>query len=149
MVTEKSLVVQWIPLNRDRFLQPKKSRLTENPLYPKLFMYCYLVNGYSIYIPINRKSPLSKSRLTEIHCTLLPSYRWLSLGSTCISCMCDIKLPGCSIFDWGKLLQLGKPACSGHQCGVQESPSKYLNVNHLFTQCKILQKKCSSWNVKV
>ncbi len=32
-------VLQWIPLNRDRFLQPKKSRLTENPLYPKMFIY--------------------------------------------------------------------------------------------------------------
>ncbi len=64
-------MMQWIPVNRDQFLQPKKSRLTENPLYPKLFMYCYLVNGFLKYIPINRKSPLSESRLTEIHCNLL------------------------------------------------------------------------------
>ncbi len=27
------LLIQWIPVNRDRFLQPKKSQLTENPLY--------------------------------------------------------------------------------------------------------------------
>ncbi len=40
--------IQWIPLNRDQFLQTKKSRLTEIPLYPKTqhFIYCYLVNGY-------------------------------------------------------------------------------------------------------
>ncbi len=31
-------------------------------------MYCYLVNIFLIYIPINRKSPFSGSRLTEIHC---------------------------------------------------------------------------------
>ncbi len=38
-------------------------------------MYCYAVNGFPISnfpnqvsIPINRKSPLSESRLTEIHC---------------------------------------------------------------------------------
>ncbi len=66
--TSTCTVEQWIPLNRDRFLQPKKSRLTENPLYPKWFVYSYLVNPYSIYIPINRKSPITESRLTEIHC---------------------------------------------------------------------------------
>ncbi len=47
-VRKKSLLLQWIPLNRDRFLQLKKSQLTENPLYPKLFMYCYVVNGFPI-----------------------------------------------------------------------------------------------------
>ncbi len=40
--------IQWNPLNRDRFLQLKKSLLTENPLFPKLFIYCYLVNGFPI-----------------------------------------------------------------------------------------------------
>ncbi len=33
-----SVVVQWIPVNRDRFLKSKKSQLTENPLYPKVFI---------------------------------------------------------------------------------------------------------------
>ncbi len=32
-------------------------------------MYCYVVNGFPILIPINQKSPLSESQLTEIHCT--------------------------------------------------------------------------------
>ncbi len=49
--------IQWIPFNRDRLLQPKKSRLTENPLYPKLFMYCYLVNGFSIFMQLT-ENPL-------------------------------------------------------------------------------------------
>ncbi len=40
--------VQWIPVNRDWFLQPKKSQLTENHLYPELFIYRYLVNGFPI-----------------------------------------------------------------------------------------------------
>ncbi len=65
------LQIQWIPLNRDRFLQPKISQLTENPNYPKYLMYCYVVNGFPISIPINRKSPLSESRLTKIYCILL------------------------------------------------------------------------------
>ncbi len=60
--------IQWISVNRYQFLQPKKSLLTENPLYPNLFMHCYVVNGFPIKIPIDRKSPLSESRLTEIHC---------------------------------------------------------------------------------
>ncbi len=42
-------LIQWIPVIWDRFLQPKKSRLTKNPLYPKLFMYYhYVVNGLPI-----------------------------------------------------------------------------------------------------
>ncbi len=32
-------------------------------------MYCYLVNSFSKYIPINRKFPISESQLTKIHCT--------------------------------------------------------------------------------
>ncbi len=32
---------------------------------------CYLMNGHSISIPINWKSPLSESRLTEIDCIVL------------------------------------------------------------------------------
>ncbi len=70
--------IQWIPLNRDRFLQPKKSRLTKNPLCPKLFIYCYLVNGFLIEIPINRKSPLTESRLTGIHCISLCQIQFIT-----------------------------------------------------------------------
>ncbi len=40
----KTLLLQWIPLNRDQFCTQK--------------------------IPFNRKSPLSESRLSEIHCVL-------------------------------------------------------------------------------
>ncbi len=42
------IILQWIPPNQDQFLQLKKSRLSENPLYPKLFIYCYVVNSFPI-----------------------------------------------------------------------------------------------------
>ncbi len=53
-------------------------------------MYYYVVNGFPIKISINQKSPLSESRLTEIHCTD-NSIRYNVIACKCVCNLSQIR----------------------------------------------------------
>ncbi len=133
--------IQWIPLNRDRFLQLKRSRLTENPLYPKSCFYCYLVNGFLIQIPINRKSPLTESRLTGIYCILTEEGGWQSLMGAVTGG--DIEREGCSTCVQDTFFESRKRS---PERGVQDSSLTHQHplVLHLHSRCLHLNDVCSS-----